>query len=59
MNSRRFGRVDDLGHVLPRHVEHLGVVVLVEEPLDLVDEGELLGGEVEVHAGSSTVLTLI
>ncbi len=43
--------VDDLGHVLPGDVEDLGVVVLVEEPLDLVHEGELLGRELEVHSG--------
>ena len=41
--------VDDLGHVLPGDVEDLGVVVVVEEALDLVDEGELLGRELEVH----------
>ncbi len=45
--------VDDLGHVLPGDVEDLGVVVLVEEPLDLGDEGELLGRELEVHAAAS------
>ena len=42
-------RVDDLGHVLPRDVEHLGIVVLVEEALDLLPEGDLLGRELEVH----------
>ena len=41
--------VDDLGHVLPGEVEDLGVVVLVEETLDLLDEGKLLRGELEVH----------
>ena len=44
------GRVDDLGHVLPGQVEDLGVVVGVEEGLDLLDERELLLGELEVHA---------
>ena len=42
-------RVDDLGHVLPGEVEHVRVVVLVEEHLDLLGERLLLGGEVEVH----------
>ena len=42
--------VDDLGHVLPGDVEDLGVVVLVEEALDLGHEGELLRRELEVHA---------
>jgi len=37
------GRVDDLGHVLPGHVEDLGVVVVVEELLHVLDELELLG----------------
>ena len=45
-------RVDDLGHVLPRDVEHLGIVVLVEKALDLVPEGDLLGGELEVQCRS-------
>ena len=51
MNWRRIGRVDDLGHVLPGDVEDLRVVVGVEELLDLLDEFELLGGELEVHVG--------
>ena len=49
MNARRFGRVDDLGHVLAGQVEDVGVVVLVEELLDLGREGALLGRELEVH----------
>ena len=49
MKARRFGRVDDLGHVLPGQVEHLGIVVGVEEGLDLLDERELLLRELEVH----------
>ena len=36
-------RVDDLRHVLAGEVEDVGVVVLVEEALDLVREGLLLG----------------
>ncbi len=44
------GRVDDLGHVLPGHVEDLGVVVGVEEGLDLLHEGQLLRREFELHA---------
>ena len=43
------GGVDDLRHVLAGQVEDVGVVVLVEEALDLLGEGLLLGGEVEVH----------
>ena len=43
------GRVDDLRHVLPGQVEDVGVVVLVEELLDLGREGLLLGRELEVH----------
>ena len=43
------GRVDDLGHVLPGQVEDLGIVMGVEELLDLLGELELLGGELEVH----------
>ena len=42
-------RVDDLGHVLPGQVEHVRVVVLVEELLDVGRKGALLGGELEVH----------
>ena len=42
-------RVDDLRHVLPGEVEDLGIVVLVEELLDLRREGVLLGRELEVH----------
>ena len=49
MNAAALGRVDDLGHVLPGHVEDVGVVVLVEERLDLLGEGLLLGRELEVH----------
>src|SRR5262249_6755267 len=45
-------RVDDLRHVLAGEVEDVGVVVLVEEALDLVGEGLLLGGEVEVHTAA-------
>ena len=41
--------VDDLGHVLAGEVEDVRIVVLVEEALDLVGEGDLLWGEVEVH----------
>ena len=44
------GRVDDLRHVLPGEVEDVGVVVLVEELLDLGREGLLLGRELEIHA---------
>ena len=36
------GGVDDLGHVLPGQVEDVGVVVGIEEGLDLLDEGQLL-----------------
>jgi hypothetical protein len=43
------GRVDDLGHVLAGHVEHIGVVVVVQEGLDLGLECLLLGREIEVH----------
>ena len=43
------GRVDDLGHVLPGQVEDLGVVVGVEEGLDLLHEGQLLRRELELH----------
>ena len=43
------GRVDDLGHVLPGGVEYLGIVIGVEEGLDLGPEGLLLRSEVEVH----------
>src|SRR5439155_25172557 len=46
------GRVDDLRHVLPREIEDLGVVVLVEKALDLLGEGPLLGRELEIHARS-------
>ena len=45
--------VDDLGHVLPGDVEDLGVVVVVEELLHVLDELELLGGELEVHGLAS------
>ena len=45
--------VDDLGHVLPGHVEDLGVVVGVEEGLDLLHEGLLLVAELEIHGGGS------
>ena len=41
--------VDDLGHVLAGQVEDLGILVLVEERLDLVQERDLLRGEVEIH----------
>ena len=43
------GGVDDLGHVLPGQVEDLGVVIGVEEALDLLHEGQLLRREFEVH----------
>ena len=43
--------VHDLGHVLAGEVEHLGIVVGVEEFLDLLDEFELFGREFEVHGG--------
>jgi hypothetical protein len=42
-------RVADLGHVLPGHVHDLGVVVVVEEALDLRQELLLFDGELEVH----------
>ena len=45
-------RVDDLRHVLPGQVEDVGIVVLVEELLDLLGERLLLGRELEVHAHS-------
>ena len=48
------GRVDDLGHVLAGQVEDVGVVVLVEELLDLLGERALLGREIEVHAPDCT-----
>ena len=41
--------VDDLGHVLAGEVEDLGVLVLVEEGLDLLQERDLLRGKVEIH----------
>ena len=44
------GGVADLGHVLPGGVHDLGVLVLVEERLDLGEELLLLLGELEVHA---------
>ena len=47
--------VDDLGHVLAGDVEDLGVVVGVEEGLDLFHELQLLGGELEVHDRASIV----
>jgi hypothetical protein len=50
-HERPSGRgVDDLGHVLPGDVEDLGVLVLVEEPLHLSHESELLGRELEIHS---------
>ena len=48
-------RVDDLGHVLPRDVEHLGIVVGVEELLHLFGERALLRGEIEVHCALRTL----
>jgi hypothetical protein len=42
--------VDDLSHVLPGRVEDFGVVVGVEEGLDLLHEGQLLRCEFEVHS---------
>jgi hypothetical protein len=42
-------RVDDLGHVLPRQIEDVGVVVVVEERVDVGAERALLGREVEIH----------
>src|SRR5690606_33063381 len=52
------GGVDDLRHVLARHVGHVGRRVLVEEALDLFGEGALLGAEGEVHAASSAPISL-
>ena len=49
MKRRRRGRVHDLSHVLPGQIEDLGIVVGIEELLDLFGEFELLGGELEVH----------
>ena len=49
MNARRSRGVDDLRHVLAGRVEDLGVVVGVEELLDLGEKGPLLRGEIEVH----------
>ena len=43
------GRIDDLRHVLPCHVEHLGVVVGIEKALDLLHESQLLRREFELH----------
>src|SRR5580658_309204 len=42
-------RVNDLGHVFPGQVEDIGVVIGVEEGLDLFDERQLLIGELELH----------
>ena len=53
MNCRAERRVHDLGHVLAGDVEDLGIVVGVEELLDLLDEFELLRGELEVHGRAS------
>ena len=47
--------VHDLGHVLAGDVEDLRIVVGVEELLDLLDELELFGGELEVHGRASVV----
>jgi len=41
--------VDDLGHVLACHVEDVDVVAFVAEGDDLLGEGLLLFGELEVH----------
>jgi hypothetical protein len=47
--------VHDLGHVLASDVEHLGIVVGVEELFDLLDEFELFGSELEIHGRASIV----
>ena len=55
MNARRFGRVDDLGHVLAGQVEDVGVVVARRGTRSTSSrERLLLGREVEVHAGRSS-----
>ena len=43
------GRVDDLGHVLAGDVEHVRIVVGVQEGAHVVGERTLLGGKIEVH----------
>ena len=43
MNGAPLRRVDDLRHVLARQVEDVGIVVLVEEPLDFLGKRTLLG----------------
>ena len=42
--------IDDLGHVLPSDVEDVGIVMSVEERLDLITERQLFGCELEIHS---------
>ena len=57
MNARRFG-VSTIWAMFSRVTSKtIGVVVGVEERLDLVEERELLGREVEVHRAPSKNLT--